>query len=399
MLLEALEAGRSNAMAVLPPRGGAVMGKQVKIVCGDSLEVLRKLPDDCIDSVVTDPPYELAFMGKSWDASGVAHDSAIWEECLRVLKPGGHILAFGGSRTWHRLAVAIEDAGFEIRDSVAWLYGSGFPKSLNVGKAAAQWEGWGTALKPAFEPIVMGRKPIKGTVVQNVLEHGTGALNIDATRIGTADGFGGGAKGSSGFVDGYERGKSGGFVTSGKGRWPANVIVQHADECEQVDENGNEVIPAWQCVEGCQVAVLDAQSGHLHGSGNKSDTGTGEDVQYDASSFHVSYQGRANRDYGAQGGGASRFFYTAKANKKERPTAEDGSAHPTVKPIAIMSYLIKLVTQPGGIVLDPFGGSGTTAEAALMEGMRCIIVEKEAQYIPMIEQRVARAEAKMVVVG
>jgi site-specific DNA-methyltransferase (adenine-specific) len=237
------------------------------ILKGNCLDTLKTLPDCSVDSIVTDPPYELGFMGKSWDNSGIAYNVDLWRECLRVLKPGGHLLAFSGTRTYHRMVVAIEDSGFEIRDQIMWIYGSGFPKSLDVSKAidkaagaeskdrtvvtagkfgshenpkrnvtnadtpatpeAQQWQGWGTALKPAHEPIVVARKPLIGTVAQNVLEHGTGALNIDGSRVGTADGFGGGAKETSGFAAGYE---GDGFVASTQGRWPANVIHDGSDE-------------------------------------------------------------------------------------------------------------------------------------------------------------------------
>ena len=250
-----------------------------RVFLGDCRDVLKTLPDNSVDSVVTDPPYELGFMGKKWDSSGIAYDVTVWSECLRVLKPGGHVLAFGGSRTWHRLAVAVEDAGFELRDSIAWIYGSGFPKSLNVAKAIAghkmfgsssrqdirkavmgddyelsvaagmngtqrsmtgirssppeitaqmpieaeAWQGWGTALKPAFEPVVVGRKPLVGTVAENVLQWGVGGLNIEGSRIATDDKFGGGSKATSGFVNGYEG--DGWQPGSAQGRWPANVIL------------------------------------------------------------------------------------------------------------------------------------------------------------------------------
>ncbi|ANT41833.1 DNA methylase [Mycobacterium phage Makemake] len=325
----------------------------VDLRLGDCRDILTELEDASVDSIVTDPPYELAFMGKKWDSSGIAFDVEMWEQCLRVLKPGGHLLAFGGSRTWHRLTVAIEDAGFEIRDSIAWLYGSGFPKSLDVSKAidkaagaerevigeqpdrwtnkgtvlnfatdrpqssipvtgdpateaARQWQGWGTALKPAFEPIVVARKPLAGTVAANVLEHGTGALNIAACRVG----------------DGPD---------SQSGRWPTNVVLD------------------------------DAQAAEL-----------GEPQKF----FPV-------------------FKYQAKAPTKERPSYvnEDGAkvAHPTVKPVALMRWIAKLSTPPGGVVLDPFAGSGATAEACILEGFKCIAIEKEPDYIPLIEQRRVRA--------
>lgn len=300
---------------------------------GDCIDVMRALPDNSVDSIVTDPPYGLGFMGKEWDALPPGLEWA--EECLRVLRPGGHLLAFGGTRTWHRLAVAVEDAGFEIRDSLAWLYGSGFPKSQNVGKKVEQWEGWGTALKPAFEPVVMGRKPFKGTVAANVLAHGTGALNIGASRIAHVTVNGGNLADNPHLRGTKTRGKpvATGFGVGGEevalttqaGRHPANVIL---DESE-----------------------ADALN--------------------------------------AQAGAVSRFFYVAKAPKKERPVV-DGIAHPTVKPLALMRYLVNLVTPPGGTVLEPFAGSGTTVEACLLEGLKCIAIERDDSYMPLIQARIER---------
>lgn len=359
--------------------------ENVTLLHGDCIKLMRTLPDNSVDSIVTDPPYGLGFMGKAWDALPPGLEWA--EECLRVLKPGGHLLAFGGSRTWHRLAVSVEDAGFELRDSIMWLYGSGFPKSLDVSKAIAsgggrpedvrrlamgdnyvhsgrgrvnydhgggsamngsmaemplsgaakQWEGWGTALKPAFEPVVMARKPFKGTVAANVLAHGTGALNIDASRIPHTTINGGNLADNphlrgtktrkAGVATGFGRGGEESNLTEQAGRFPANVIL---------DES--------------QAAVLDEQSG-----------------------TNV----------------ASRFFYCAKAPKSERPVV-DGIAHPTVKPLTLMRYLIKLVTPPGGVVLEPFAGSGTTIEAALADGFGVIAIERDETYLPLIEVRISR---------
>ena len=389
----------------------------VTLYHGDCIEVMRGMADGCVDAIVTDPPYGLEFMGKEWDApwklSGdVVDDPAslggyqdpgggngytrsrirfgmgdmpgfqtwcqAWStEALRVLKPGGHLLAFGGTRTWHRLAVAIEDAGFEIRDSIAWMYGSGFPKSLDVSKGidkaagaertevagkgwhrstrggegvtlgkmpeqytpgtsgmtrdllapatpeAARWQGWGTALKPAFEPIVVARKPVIGTVAANVLAYGTGALNIDGCRIGTTETLGrakGGWGNAAVGADDYGNFNSIGVTVEG-GRWPANVILDES----QAENLGDE----------------------------------------------------------------SRFFYIAKANTHERPRI-DGAAHPTVKPLTLMRYLVRLVTPPGGIVLEPFAGSGTTLEACIVEGFKCIGIERDSTYLDLIVQRVSK---------
>jgi DNA modification methylase len=386
----------------------------VSLFHGKCEDVLRDLPDNSVDAVVTDPPYELAFMGKSWDSTGIAYSVDLWRDALRVLKPGGHLLAFGGSRTWHRLTCAVEDAGFEIRDSIAWLYGSGFPKSLDVSKAidkatgaertrvigsklgrpgmakdggnqrsgfdaafggeasgvlstdilapaspeGEQWQGWGTALKPAFEPIVVARKPLTGTVAANVLEHGTGALNIDATRIGNgADRSGGGPRPERQATGAWNM-SSAGERPSG-GRWPTNVVL---------DES--------------QAAELDKQTGVLtSGSRSAGTYGLMGSMGADAAPMPA-----VNGD----SGGASRFFptfrYEAKASSSERP--RDGeTAHPTVKPLDLMRWLVRLVTPPAGTVLDPFAGSGTTAEACVIEGFRCITVEREAVYLPLIVAR------------
>lgn len=334
-------------------------------------------------------------------------------ECLRILKPGGHLVAFGGSRTWHRLAAAIEDSGFEVRDSIAWLYGSGFPKSLDVAKAidkasgyvgevvgtesvdvgmqgghmhtgrdrnvvtrdvralsprAEQWQGWGTALKPSFEPIVVARKPLSGTVAANVLEHGTGALNIDGCRVGTDST----QRVQRGTTTAWEGGAFSGEVPTGSesGRWPTNVAL---------DED--------------QAAALDQQSGVLKSGANPTRRGSDK--------FRNAYgdfagQSECVAHRGADEGGASRFFpvfrYEAKAPGSERPSA-DGVAHPTVKPLELMRWLVRLVTPPNGVVLDPFAGSGTTAEACIHEHMRCITVEREADYLPLITARLTKPMA------
>jgi site-specific DNA-methyltransferase (adenine-specific) len=380
-------------------------------------------------------------MGKTWDSSGIAYSVELWRECLRVLKPGGHLLAFGGTRTWHRLAVAIEDSGFEMRDSIAWLYGSGFPKSHNISKAidkvqggevkvgkafkvageygdrdlrdpetqgasrdemrheadtddAKAWDGWGTALKPAHEPIVVARKPLTGTVAQNVLEHGVGGLNIAASRIGneertitiTENGFG------SNFMDD-------GWVPSGKtyentvnGRWPANIIL---------DEYTAELLDQ-------QSGVSKSNSGGISSAGKSASFMSGGVLKETPRTGHD------------DSGGASRFFYVAKASKRDRnegldhlPVEQvpfgghgnnetDGMTkqlvhaprqnfHPTVKPTALMQYLIRLVTPANGIVLDPFAGSGSTGKAAILENKHFIGIELTAEYLPIIEGRLTHA--------
>ena len=432
-----------------------------QILHGSNLDILPTLPDNSVDSIVTDPPYELGFMGKSWDSSGIAYSTELWTECLRVLKPGGHLLAFGGSRTWHRLAVAIEDSGFQVRDSIAWLYGSGFPKSLDISKAidkaagaerevltetvedlfgereatktktagigtgdsygkivgerervksnsidltapatpeAQQWEGWGTALKPAFEPVVVARKPLIGTVAENVLTHGTGGLNIDGSRIGTIDNLNGGAYAAEGKKrdDGWgmQRGEAGEYEQP-SGRWPSNVIL-----------------------DPYTAELLDEQSGISTGKvGMTGKTGTSNSVYGSYSQSAVTTEGTTDK------GGASRFFYVAKASKRDRnegleeleernlsDRGSDGQRdknsivtrhtvtknfHPTVKPTDLMRYLIKLVTPPGGVVLDPFTGSGSTGKAAILEGFDFIGIELTEEYLPIIEGRLAHAEQQV----
>lgn len=340
--------------------------ESVRLLEGDCREVLRGLPDASVDAIITDPPYELGFMGKGWDASGIAYDPAVWAECLRVLKPGGHLLSFGGTRTYHRMACAVEDAGFEIRDSIMWLYGSGFPKSKNLD---GDWQGWGTALKPAHEPIVVARKPLVGTVAANVIAHGTGALNIDACRIEANDGrplIVSKSEGSTGiFGDGLNGSSAGGVTT--EGRWPANVAL---------DEHA--------------AAELDAQTGERPGMKRgvlKRGATTGRSIGGD-SAYGTAEPQEVVTGYG-DSGGASRFFYCAKAGKRERPKLDDGTAHPTVKPLALMTWLCRLVTPPGGIILDPFAGSGTTLQAARDAGYVAIGIEADPRHVELCRVRLA----------
>jgi DNA modification methylase len=397
----------------------------VSLYLGSCLEISDVTPENSIDAIVTDPPYELGFMGKKWDASGIAFNPDVWREMYRVLKPGGHLLAFGGTRTYHRMAVAIEDAGFEIRDSLHWIYGTGFPKSLDVSKAidacvtgtnqkrqpenrsegvpnpraaqqtskrgtttlndyiggpamlmsagspeAAAWEGWGTALKPGHEPIVLARKPLEGTVAANVLAHGTGALNIDACRIGTSkDVPASAAKDRENLSKGAEKGRT--ADTSGFdpniGRWPANVLL---------DEGA--------------AAELDAQSGYLTGCGNKKPRSAGGEREAGAIGFGT--YGNGPSTIHDRGGGASRFFYVAKPARKERDLGCDSkNIHPTVKPVTLMRYLVRLITPPGGTVLDPFAGSCTTGVAAVAEGFKFLGVELNQEYIEIARARLENA--------
>jgi site-specific DNA-methyltransferase (adenine-specific) len=434
-----------------------------QILYGNNLDILPTLADNSIDSIVTDPPYELGFMGKKWDSSGIAYSVELWQQCLRVLKPGGHLLSFGGTRTYHRVAVAIEDAGFELRDSIAWLYGSGFPKSLDVSKAidkqagaerqvlgrnpnsreqatkentlyesgtvgktafdtapstpeAKQWQGWGTALKPAFEPVIFARKPIEGTVANNVLKWGTGGLNIDGSRIASditkdpnyrlnaKDHAGHGSSFSVGGQNTRDKNDlpDAGFHNSA-GRWPANIILDPytAELLDQQSGQGKSGKPGIRTADGFNANAYGA------GMGIKA--------------------GQANGEYG-DSGGASRFFYVAKASKRDRNEGleelpekikpygnreienvpEEGDRpgsvndkfttqpaknfHPTVKPTSLMEYLIKLVTPPNGTVLDPFTGSGSTGKAAILQGFDFIGIEMTEEYLPIIEGRLKHAE-------
>lgn len=424
----------------------------IQLLLGDCRDRLKELPDNSIDSIVTDPPYELGFMGKSWDASGVAYDVTVWQECLRVLKPGGHLLSFGGSRTYHRMACAIEDAGFQIRDQIMWVYGSGFPKSLNVSKSiegllitgsanktafkklageqvergdwgiakqqfthgqrdtnydetasatrlgklepttdeAKEWDGWGTALKPAHEPIVLARKPLDGTVANNVLKHGVGGINIDGCRVGNETRTYGGMSANQPDVGTFrdDNWTPKEIEVTVAGRFPANFIHDGSDEVLQLfpDTKGG----TWNTTKGAR---------HFNNDG--------EPTGYETSKSDSST------------GSAARFFYCAKASKKDRNEGLDhmparrasamgydiglGEAgegmfkdrnpqkqnfHPTVKPTDLMRYLCRLITPPNGTVLDPFTGSGSTGKAATLEGFNFIGIEQSPEYIEIAKARI-----------
>ena len=479
-----------------------------QLFVGNNLEILPTLPDNSIDSIVTDPPYELGFMGKKWDSSGIAYSVELWQQCLRVLKPGGHLLAFSGSRTYHRMVVAIEDAGFEVRDMISWISNKTFPKSLDISKAidkgqgqnrnrqltftawmrasglsqakcsnllerfaknqesakamaqhyysdkqqpaiataaifdwlrpylpevpeeierlvaertgiewteyknrkivgkskgaqsdstgrfggwgnddgtgkseynltssatpeAKKWEGWGTGLKPTVEPIVMARKPVEGTIANNVLKYGTGGLNIDGSRISAnGDNLEGGKKGGTdNEVYSKGLGDSSGKSSALDGRWPANIIL---------DEQAAELV--------------DEQSGTLKSSGVYN---RGTDYKITDAMFPVNAQENKSAMY-SDSGATSRFFYVAKASKRDRNEGlELANNHPTVKPTALMEYLVKLVTPPNGTVLDPFTGSGSTGKAAILQGFNFIGIEMTEEYVPIIEGRLKHAEAKV----
>lgn len=367
----------------------------MKLIQGDCLEALRAMPDASVDSVVTDPPYGLSFMGKKWDYDVPSQE--IWAECLRVLKPGGHLLAFAGTRTQHRMAVRIEDAGFEIRDTIAWVYGSGFPKSHNLDGA---WQGWGTALKPALEPITVARKPLIGTVAANVEAHGVGALNIDGCRVAggeqpkacRAPGWDSvnKANASAGYRPGeYQQGCAE-YSPSSLGRWPANLIHDGSDEVvESFPTNAGAAAPVKR--------GFDGKSNGIYGD--------------------FAQKGDDGKTFRGDTGSAARFFYCAKASKADRDegcemfsevrrtdgrktehhvpslrTTARKNHHPTVKPTALMRYLCRLVTPAGGTVLDPFMGSGSAGKAAALEGFDFIGIEREAEYMEIAKARIAAAE-------
>lgn len=370
------------------------------IKVGNCIDLMSELPDCSIDSIVTDPPYELGFMGKSWDASGIAYNTEVWRQCLRILKPGGHMLAFGGSRTYHRLACAIEDSGFEIRDQIMWVYGSGFPKSLNVGKqpGCEEWEGWGTALKPAHEPIVVARKPFDGTVAENVTQWGTGAINIDGCRVefvsdddkkestgkNQHEDFGTEPMTNNTVYGDYSMVKPTNY--NPPGRWPANLIHDGSEEVVSLFPNSKG--GAYPSKRGQAVATSFASGQETEGGFRK----MGDD------------------------GSAARFFYCAKASTAERNAGLDGlpkkkadtrsdvaagiwkdmsaahqNHHPTVKPVTLMRYLVRLVTPPNGIVLDPFLGSGTTAVAAIHENVKWMGFEMNPEYATIAGKRTEHA--------
>jgi DNA modification methylase len=498
-----------------------------KLIYGDALEELKKIPDNSVHSVTTDPPYELGFMGKKWDNTGIAYNVELWKEVLRVLKYGGYLLAFGGSRTYHRLAVAIEDAGFEIRDQIMWIYGSGFPKNHDVSKAidkimgaeretvgqrirgdvqkakeagatfaaadanknnkaifgygvenitkpataeAEYWQGYGTALKPAHEPIVLARKPLeKGlNVAQNTLKWGTGVINIDGCRIEHNEEvkptFRAPHTGEvwNGDSCGFHKGGAGFGSAAPNGRYPANLILDDSEEVESEFEKYGETKSGAtkKQIEGYEGEGV---TGFIRGKSNPQnqhgDKGTvsrffqhiksdqkgrypanlihdgseeveeefdkyGEksygsngaynytDKEYEVEGFIHNIKPNAPSNYGDKGT-ASRFFYCAKASKKDRNEGcehleaknwkEDGAAiperanrpfnksynnHPTVKPTELMRYLVRLVTPKNGIILDPFMGSGSTGKAAMMEGFRFVGIDKTEEYIPIAEARI-----------
>lgn len=406
----------------------------------DCRDVLRGLADNSIDSVVTDPPYALVsiqkrfgkpgsapakdvygrgaagFMGKQWDTGEVAFSEEFWAEVLRVLKPGGHVVAFSGTRTYHRMAVAIEDAGFEIRDQLGWVYGSGFPKSHNQH---GDWEGWGTALKPAWEPIALARKPLTGTVAANLAEWGVGAINVDGCRVEGVpeqtrfdpakhqhDGWRMSATGAETYAKAMGRdweassdrrytdegatnfgllpGPRGG---SPLGRWPANILHDGSDK----------VLAAFPDAKG-QQGYVGPKHGERLSKGIYGDFGARPDshprVEEETSAarfFYCAKASRADRDAGLVGAPFGPQFKHGTTLRKVEDTPKKGNTHPTVKPTTLMQWLCRLITPPGGIVLDPFMGSGSTGKAAVIEGFQFIGCEREDEYMPIATARIAWA--------
>jgi DNA modification methylase len=397
----------------------------MRIYNEDNIKTLKNLEPNSVDSVITDPPYGLSFMNKKWDYQVPSID--FWKEVYRVLKPGGHILSFGGTRTYHRMVVNIEDAGFEIRDQIMWIYGSGFPKSLNIGKKSNEYEGWGTALKPANEPIVLARKPLsEKSVAQNVMKWRTGGLNIDGCRVGDET-IREHTSGKNALMSGLRGGDdsfSGYFSEAHQGRFPANVILECI--CDEVIKGENGKFRMGSKINGdvinpisykigafvenydyndkgdihtntdCPCYMLNKQSGYLK-SGEVKPHHKKNKTTY---KFYTtnSYSKIENKDttlkgYG-DGGGASRFFYVAKVSKRERNFGLDDitNNHPTVKPITLLTYLCRLITPEKGIILDPFMGSGSTGVAALLEGFDFIGMELEKDYYDIAEQRIKNYE-------
>jgi site-specific DNA-methyltransferase (adenine-specific) len=435
----------------------------MKLLTGDSRDKLKELEDNSIDALVTDPPYLINFMGKDWDKeNSPAADATFWEEVLRVMKPGAHGLVFGHSRQHHRVMTALEDAGFEIRDCLMWLYGSGFPKSHNIGKAVdklqgnqrevvgetkagktalgqnsgwnnhnniteipvtkgtSQWEGWGTALKPAYEPIILIRKPVekKLTIAKNVLKHGTGGLNIDASRIGTDEDF-------SSVKPRKMMSNQGSVKTDDHDHTASDTWQAAKDKLQNLGR-----FPANVLLDEVSAQILDEQAPAVGNAFKKTRTkdtsgGTGDSWKTNGK--------KAGQDNGVYDGlsGASRFFYCAKVSKSERNAGCDGleikehpsvdfrpnhkvkadeghegtpfsrfkperNNHPTVKPIKLMTYLTKLITPPNGLVLDPFMGSGSTGMACALEGFDFVGIEMDPDYAQICEARIqwAREEKK-----
>jgi site-specific DNA-methyltransferase (adenine-specific) len=392
----------------------------MKLINADCIAAMKDMPDNSVDSIVTDPPYELGFMGKSWDSTGIANSVEMWSEALRVLKPGGHLIAFSGSRTYHRMAVAIEDAGFQIRDQIMWVYGSGFPKSHNISKgidkasdyngevigtetvdvgmqggkmhsgrpqqlaereikksspAAQQWEGWGTALKPAHEPMVLARKPFIGTVANNVLTHGTGGLNIDGCRVTAED-------------ENFD---------NLKGRPITKLAIQRVGETDADHSARVLESPAQQEALAKLKELSRFPANFIHNGSDEVLALLGDAARF----FYCAKTSKRDRNEGLEGFEVKEKRYMATANGTgetskgmDRFTTQPiANHHPTVKPTDLMRYLCRLITPPNGTVLDPFMGSGSTGKAAILEGFDFIGIEQDAAYIEIAKARIAYVQS------
>ncbi len=424
-------------------------GERMKLINADCIEAMKAMADNSVDAIVTDPPYELGFMGKSWDASGIAFNIEVWQEALRVIKPGGHLIAFSGSRTYHRMAVAIEDAGFQIRDQIMWVYGSGFPKSHNISKAidkqegiwrgragnpidddtkrsfgqhyertpmeppvsdeAKQWDGWGTALKPAHEPMVLARKPLEGTVANNVLTWGVGGLNIDGTRVVSDDWdektvlgkYRGTNQGNDSVTNnfGVKEIKSTNTKSTLIGRFPANFIHDGSDEVVGLFPDSNAPKQYNKTKAGWNVPGTVSQINGLQ-TQEYGDTGSAARFFYCAKASkrdrNEGLDGFEGKEIGAKGNGLARTCATCGASVIDGCNCVDrtfvnpvrANHHPTVKPTTLMQYLVRLVTPPGGIVLDPFMGSGSTGKACAYEGFDFIGIDQSAEYVAIAQARI-----------
>lgn len=374
----------------------------ISLLLGDCLVHLKDMESNSVDSIITDPPYGISFMAKKWDYDIPSIE--IWKECLRVLKPGGHLLSFGGSRTFHRIAVSIEDAGFDIRDTIMWIYGTGFPKSLNIGKKIPEYEGWGTALKPSYEPIIMARKPFIGTVSDNVLAYGTGGINIDSCRVECNDKtkFPVGDY-STDTTIGKIRNNNRTEDTNKNGRFPANILHDGSDEAIEGFPNTGSSISSNTNSNGgdfpdntIKLGLKQIQRNGFNDSGSaaryfycvkasKRDRNEGcEDLE--------------EKSIGDKGNGLGRVCETCGTSILKPCECPDRSFinpsvknnHPTVKPTELMKYLCRLITPLNGIVLDPFMGSGSTGKAALLEGFSFIGIEMDEDYFEIAKRRVKK---------
>lgn len=385
----------------------------------DAWKAVAELEDESIGSLVTDPPYLISFLGNDWDKleENIAGNTDFWKLVMSKMKHGAHGVVFGHSRTHHRVMVALEDAGFEIRDTMMWMYGSGFPKNHNIGKSSKsdKWEGWGTALKPAYEPIILVRKPLakKLTIAKNCLAHGVGGINIDESRVGTTEDFSNikprtmlanqGSVKAEGFAghDAADSLKEAQEKLQNLGRWPANIILSHHEDCECVGTQtedysinkldggashfGQQVRPdytpekqtivneIYECVEDCPVRLLNEQSGITKSSSHSFKAKDYKEKDTATPFTRGDFVGKGDK------GGASRFFYQAKASKKERNLGTTENKHPTIKPVSLMTYLVRLITPEGETCLDPFMGSGAT-------GMACALLDKDFIGIDMDEK-------------